>query len=145
MKIAIGSDHAGYNLKEYIKKFLINNKITYKDFGTYSADPVDYPDIARPLAKAIKYKKYDFGILICGSGIGMSMAANKVRRARAAVCTSAYTAKMSREHNNANILCLGSRTTPRKLAMQIIKIFLSTKFKKGRHLRRINKIEPLWY
>jgi ribose 5-phosphate isomerase B len=145
MKIAIGSDHAGYNLKEFIKKYLIASKFTYKDFGTYSADPVDYPDIAKPLAKAIRHKKYDFGILICGTGIGMSMAANKVRGVRAAVCSNLNTAQLSREHNDANIICIGARSTSRKAALQMVVRFIKKKFKKGRHLRRGKKLEPIWY
>lgn len=145
MKIAIGSDHAGYKLKEAVKKFLLKNKIVYKDFGTYADDGVDYPDIAKPLAKSIRHRKYDFGVLICGTGNGMAMAANKVRNVRAAVCDSEYLAQMARAHNDANVLCLGARVTPLNKAIKILNKFIRAKFEKGRHLRRVKKLEPLWY
>jgi ribose 5-phosphate isomerase B len=140
MKIAIGSDHAGYELKEDIKKYLKRNKISFNDLGAYSSDPVDYPDIAKKVARAVGLKKNKFGILICGTGIGMAMAANKVKGVRAAVSHNVFTAKMSRAHNDANILTLGARVLSNKLAIKIVAAFLETPFEGGRHLRRVRKI-----
>ena len=140
MKLAIGSDHGGFKLKEYLKSEIRKLGHQVKDFGTYSLDSVDYPDFAKPLAKAIAKNKYPLGILVCGTGLGVSMVANKVKGIRAAVCHNVYTAKMAREHNNANVLCLGERVLSKAEALKTLKVFLTTKFGGGRHLRRVKKI-----
>ena len=135
-KIFIASDHAGYNLKNSI--ILKLKKIT--DLGPKSSDSVDYPDYARKLSKKVASKKGSFGILICGSGMGMSMSANKMKNIRAALCYSMKNTKLSRLHNNANIITLGERLIDKKTAFKLIKIFLNTKFEGGRHLKRVKKI-----
>ena len=140
MKIAIGSDHGGYLLKENITRYLNKRKVGFKDFGAYSEESVDYPDIGRKVAKAVASKKFKFGILVCGTGLGMAMVANKVRGVRAAVCHNVYTAKMSRAHNDANILSLGGRVLKKALAKKIVDAFLRTPYEGGRHLRRVRKI-----
>lgn len=140
MKIAIGSDHGGFKLKEDLKLVLRKLGHTVKDFGAYSPDAVDYPDIAKPLSKAVSKNKFAVGIIICGTGLGVSMVANKVKGIRAALCHNVYTAKMAREHNNANVLCLGERVLSKKTAAQVVKTFLTTKFAGGRHLSRVKKI-----
>jgi ribose 5-phosphate isomerase B len=140
MKIAIGSDHGGYLLKEDIKEHLSGRKVVFKDFGAYSEGSVDYPDIGKKVARAVASKKYKFGILVCGTGLGMSMVANKVKGIRAALCHNVYTAKMSRAHNDANILCLGGRVLKKAPALKIVEAFLRTPFEGGRHLRRVKKI-----
>ena len=138
-KIFIASDHAGYNLKEkVISKFLKVRKIT--DLGPNSKNSVDYPDFAKKLSKKVASNKGSFGILICGSGMGMAIAANKTKKARAALCYSVKNTKLSRLHNNANIITLGERLINKNKAINLIKIFLSTKFEGGRHLRRVKKI-----
>ena len=139
-KISLASDHAGFNLKEIIKKKLIKNKIKVHDLGPYNKVSVDYPDYAKKVAKNISSKKTNMGILVCGSGTGMAMSANKFRKIRAAVCYNSVSTRLSRTHNNANILALGSRLTNKKEALKLVNIFLSTKFEGGRHLRRIKKI-----
>jgi len=139
-KISLASDHAGFSLKEIIKKKLIKNKIKVLDFGPYKKDKVDYPDYAKKVARNISSKKTNMGILVCGSGTGMAMSANKLRKIRAAVCYNSVSTRLSRSHNNANILALGSRLTNKKEALKLVNIFLSTKFEGGRHLRRIKKI-----
>ncbi len=139
-KISLASDHAGFTLKEIIKKKLIKNKIKVLDFGPYKKDRVDYPDYAKKVARNISSKKTNMGILVCGSGTGMAMSANKLRKIRAAVCYNSVSTRLSRTHNNANILALGSRLTNKKEALKLVNIFLSTKFEGGRHLRRIKKI-----
>ena len=139
-KISLASDHAGFNLKEIIKKKLIKNKVKVLDFGPYNKDSVDYPDYAKKVARNISSKKTNMGILVCGSGTGMAMSANKLRKIRAAVCYNPVSTRLSRTHNNANILALGSRLTNKKEALKLVNIFLSTKFEGGRHLRRIKKI-----
>ncbi|WP_041742683.1 ribose 5-phosphate isomerase B [Caldicellulosiruptor obsidiansis] len=140
MKLAIGSDHAGFNLKEAVKKHLDKKGIEYKDFGTYSEESCDYPDIAKDVALAVKNGQYDFGILICGTGIGISIAANKVRGIRAALCHDTFSAKAARAHNNANILAMGARVIGEGLACEIVDAFLSSAFEGGRHQRRVDKI-----
>lgn len=140
MKIAIGSDHAGFTLKEDIKQYLRKKRYVLTDFGAFSEESVDYPVFAQKVAKALASKKAVKGILICGSGIGMSMAANKIKGVRAASCESIYTAKMSRKHNDANVLCIGSRILSKKKALQIVDAWLRTEFEGGRHLRRVKKI-----
>ena len=139
-KISLASDHAGFVLKEIIKKKLIKNKVKVLDFGPYSKDKVDYPDYAKKVARNISSKKTNMGILVCGSGTGMAMSANKLRKIRAAVCYNSVSTRLSRTHNNANILALGSRLTNKREALKLVNIFLSTKFEGGRHLRRIKKI-----
>ena len=139
-KISLASDHAGFNLKEIIKKKLIKNKVKVLDFGPYSKDSVDYPDYAKKVARNISSKKTNMGILVCGSGTGMAMSANKLRKIRAAVCYNSVSTRLSRTHNNANILALGSRLINKREALKLVNIFLSTKFEGGRHLRRIKKI-----
>ena len=139
-KISLASDHAGFVLKEIIKKKLIKNKVKVLDFGPYNKDSVDYPDYAKKVARNISSKKTNMGILVCGSGTGMAMSANKLRKIRAAVCYNSVSTRLSRTHNNANILALGSRLTNKREALKLVNIFLSTKFEGGRHLRRIKKI-----
>ena len=138
-KIFIASDHAGYNLKNsVISKFSKKQKII--DLGPKTSDPVDYPDFAKKLAKKVSSNKSCLGILICGSGMGMAMTANKTKNIRAALCYNKKNTKLSRLHNNANIITLGERLISKNKAFNLIKIFLSTKFEGGRHLRRVKKI-----
>ena len=139
-KISLASDHAGFSLKEIIKKKLIKNKVKVLDFGPFNKQKVDYPDYAKKVARNISSKKTNMGILVCGSGTGMAMSANKLRKIRAAVCYNSVSTRLSRTHNNANILALGSRLTNKREALKLVNIFLSTKFEGGRHLRRIKKI-----
>ena len=141
MKIAIGCDHAAFDEKNNLITYLENKKFLVKDFGCFSNDSVDYPDYARLVAKEIQKNNYDFGILICGSGIGISIAANRHRGIRAALCTSEFHAEMSRKHNDANIIALGARITPIDEMFSIISKFLDTEFEGGRHQNRIEKIE----
>jgi ribose 5-phosphate isomerase B len=143
MKIAIASDHAGFELKEKIKKFLESLNYEYKDFGTNSNESVDYPDYALKVAEKVSKKEYDRGILICGSGIGMSMAANKVPGIRAALCYNVGIAKLSREHNDSNVLTMGSRMTDEKTVKDIVRVWLTTEFLGERHSRRVKKIEEI--
>ncbi len=142
MNIIIGSDHAGFDLKEEIRRFL-SEKGDYvvKDMGTFSRDPVDYPVIAHEVAKNISEKRFNRGILICGSGIGMSIVANRQRNVRAALCNSLYTVMLSRKHNDANILVLGGRVVGLGLALEIVELFLTTDFEGDRHQRRLDKID----
>jgi len=141
MKIGIGADHRGFFLKEELKKFLEKNNFEVKDFGTFSNEVFDYPDVAFPLGEAVKKRKIAKGILICGSGLGMSIAANKIKGIRAALCLNKEMAKMARNHNDANILVLAANFTTLRKAKEIVKTFLKEKFEGGRHLRRINKIK----
>ena len=143
MKIAVGSDHGGVDLKEEIIKFLKSENYDVKDFGTNSKESCDYPDYALPVAEAIMAKEFDFGILICGTGIGISIAANKVPGIRAALCSDTFSAHATREHNDANILTLGARVVGSGLALDIVKTFLSTKFEGDRHQGRIDKITAI--
>ena len=138
--ICIASDHAGYNIKEYIKNFLLKKKIKIIDLGPFSKNSVDYPDYAKKVSRSIKSKKNDIGILICGSGTGMAISANKTKGIRAAVCYNKSSTRLSREHNNANIIALGARLTKKKNIYKLITIFLGTKFEGGRHLKRLKKI-----
>lgn len=138
--IAIGADHGGFELKEYIKKHLDEMGVEYKDYGTYSEASIDYPDCAAPVCKAVQDGTAEKGILICGTGIGISMAANKYKGIRAALCGDVFSAKMSKQHNNANILCMGGRVTGRELAFMILDTWLETEFEGGRHEARIAKI-----
>ena len=139
-KISISSDHAGFELKESIKNFLIKKKFLVLDLGPRDDRSVDYPDYAKKLAKNIISKKSDTGILVCGSGIGMAMSANRFKKIRAAVCYNIKSTQLSRSHNNANIIAIGSRLTNKNLALKLVMIFLKTKFDGGRHKRRTNKI-----
>lgn len=141
--IVIGSDHGGFELKNHIKKFLEENNIEYNDIGCYSEESVDYPDIAEKLCGEIIAGNAERGILICGTGIGISIAANKIDGIRAAVCTDEYCARMCRHHNNANVLCLGGRVVGRELAISIVNTYLTEKFDGGRHQNRIDKIHAL--
>ncbi|WP_055071486.1 ribose 5-phosphate isomerase B [Clostridium massiliamazoniense] len=143
MKLAIGCDHGGFILKEEVLKHLQEKGIEFEDFGTYSLESCDYPDIAEKVANAIVSKTCDLGILICGTGIGISIAANKIPGIRAALCSDTFSAHACREHNNANILALGERVTGKGLALDIVDTFLNAKFEGGRHERRVNKIAEL--
>ncbi|MBE6050156.1 MAG: ribose 5-phosphate isomerase B [Clostridium sp.] len=143
MKIAIGADHGGFELKEDIKKYLSDNNYEVKDFGTYSTESCDYPDIALPVAESVANKEYDFGILICGTGIGISISANKVPGIRAALCSDTFSAHATREHNDANILAMGARVVGPGLAIDIVKTFLESKFEGDRHIKRIDKITEI--
>ena len=139
-KIFLASDHAGFELKQAIRKFLIKKGKKIMDLGTKNVNSVDYPDFAHLLARKMKKDKDNFGILVCGSGIGMDMAANKHKNIRAALCYNVRSAKLSRKHNNANVMTIGSRLTKKNVALKCVKAFLSTKFEGGRHLRRVKKI-----
>lgn len=141
--IIIGSDHAGYKLKELIKGYLSEIGENYKDVGTNSEESCDYPVFAEKVAKEVVSTGNAKGILVCGSGIGVSMAANKVKGIRAALCMNAELAEMSRRHNDANILCLGARYIDFEAAKSIIKVFLSTEFEGGRHERRVQEIKDI--
>ncbi len=138
MKIAIGADHAGFEYKEALTAFLSAHEV--KDFGTYSSDSVDYPDFAHPVSFAVEAKEFDLGILICGSGNGIAITANKHKEIRAAICWNTELASLARQHNNANILCLPARFISIKEAQEITFTFLKTDFEGGRHQSRINKI-----
>ena len=141
--IAIGSDHGGFDLKEKIKKFLTERKIGVEDLGTVTRESVDYPDYGIKVSKLVSEGKVERGILICGTGIGMSIVANKFPKVRAALCHDSYSARMSREHNDANVLILGGRVTGDELALEIVKIWLETSFSGGRHKSRLEKIEEI--
>ena len=138
--IAIASDHGGFNLKDAIKKHLEEKGIEYKDFGTHEPVSVDYPDYGEKVAEAVVNGECEKGIIICGTGLGISISANKVPGIRAALCTDTYMAKMSREHNNANILALGERVVGIGLALEIVDMYLQTDFLGGRHGTRVDKI-----
>lgn len=138
MKIAIGADHAGFDYKEALKPFLKDVEI--KDFGTDSSDSVDYPDFAHPVSFAVENGEFDLGILICGSGNGIAITANKHQSIRAAICWNTELASLARKHNNANILCLPARFISIKEASEIMTTFLHTEFEGGRHANRVNKI-----
>ena len=139
-KVILASDHAGFKLKEEIKKFLIKKRKKVLDLGTKNTCSVDYPDYAHLLSKKMKKSKNQFGILICGSGIGMSMAANKHKYIRAALCYSIKSTQLSRQHNNANVMAIGARLIKKNIALKCVSTFLETDFNRGRHLRRIKKI-----
>ena len=140
MKLAVGSDHAGFEQKQELLDYLKDKGYEVKDFGTYSTESVDYPDYVHPLAEAISDGEYDFGILLCGSANGVAMAANKHRGVRAAVCWSEEITELSRQHNDANVLCLPSRFITMDDAQKFTDVFLTTSFEGGRHERRVNKI-----
>ena len=138
--IILASDHAGFKLKEKIKFFLLKKRKKVLDLGTNSTKSVDYPDFAHRLSKKIKKNEKQLGILVCGSGIGMDMTANRHKNIRAALCYNIKTARLSREHNNANVMTIGSRLTTKNVALKCVDTFIKTNFKGGRHLRRIKKI-----
>lgn len=140
MQVAIGADHGGFRLKEELKQLLTEMDIPYRDFGTYSLDSVDYPDIAQVLARSVANGEYDRGILLCGTGIGMSIAANKIKGIRAALVHDVFSAEATREHNDSNILCMGERVIGFGVARLIARTWLETAFTAGRHVQRINKI-----
>jgi ribose 5-phosphate isomerase B len=138
--IALGCDHAGFEFKEGFRQWLQNKSIAVKDFGTYSADSVDYPDFAHAVATAVENKEFELGILVCGSANGVAITANKHQGIRAAICWTEELAELARQHNNANILCLPARFIPFELGEKIIDKFLATSFEGGRHARRVGKI-----
>ena len=140
MRISIGNDHAGVEYKNYIKEYLLTKDIDVNNYGTDSLDSVDYPDFAHPVSNDVNEKKSELGILICGSGNGVCMTANKYKNVRAALCWNKELALLSKSHNNANIICIPARFIEKKEALEIIKTFISQEFEGGRHERRVNKI-----
>ncbi len=143
MSIALGSDHAGFELKEIVKEYLQSKSISVTDMGCYNAERVDYPDYAIKVSQSVAAGEFEFGILVCGTGIGISITANKIRGIRAALCCSEYMAEKARQHNDANILAMGGRTTSAEEAKKIIDKFLTTSFEGGRHKLRVDKIHDL--
>ena len=140
LKVAIAADHGGFHLKEEVKKELEAMGIPYQDFGTHSPDSVDYPDYALPVARGVASGEFDRGILVCGTGIGMSIAANKVRGIRCALVHDTFSARATREHNDSNVLALGERVIGPGLARDIVRIWLTTPYEGGRHQKRLDKI-----
>jgi ribose 5-phosphate isomerase B len=143
MRIALGADHAGVHLKDSLKRTLDEMGATYQDFGTSSAESVDYPDFAQAVAVGVASGQFDRGILVCGTGVGMAIAANKVPGIRSAPIIDTDTARLSREHNDLNVLTLGARVTPEARAREIVKVFLETPFSGGRHANRVGKIHQI--
>jgi ribose 5-phosphate isomerase B len=143
MKIALGSDHAGFELKEDLRAFLAEREVEALDLGAFGEAPVDYPDVAVKVAEKVSRGEVERGLLICGTGIGMSIVANRFAGVRAALCHDPYTARISREHNNANLLALGGRLIGKGLAREILKVWLETEFQGGRHQKRLDKITGL--
>jgi ribose 5-phosphate isomerase B len=143
MQIVLGSDHAGFNLKEAIKKYLADQGYEVEDVGTHSLDSTDYPDYAAMVAKAVSEGHSPRGVLVCGSGVGMCMTANRFSGVRAALAPTVEHARLGRAHNDANVLCLGERLTPQDEALKILEIFLNQEFEGGRHQRRVEKIDSL--
>jgi len=143
MHIALGCDHRGLGLKQAIISFITETGHSYEDFGCYDTTPVDYPDIAQKVAVAVAGERFDCGVLVCSSGIGMSIAANKVKGIRAALCHDLFMARRARQHNDANVLCLGEDIVEQDLAKEIVQTFLNTEFEGGRHARRLEKIKAL--
>lgn len=143
MKIAIASDHGGFELKEIIKQHLLERNLEVTDLGTNSADSVDYPIYGKACGEAVAKGQADCGIVVCGTGIGISIAANKVKGIRCGLCTSVEMAKLTKQHNNANVLALGGRTTAPELAIQITDTWLDTEFEGGRHERRTNMLDEM--
>ena len=141
--IALGCDHGGYELKQEIIKYLEENNLPFKDFGCYDENSVDYPDVARAVGTAVAGGAYEKGVLICGTGIGISMAANKIKGVRAALCGDYFSAKYTRLHNDANIICFGGRVIGPGLACELLDVFLNTGFEGGRHQRRVAKLMSL--
>lgn len=143
MKLAIGCDHGGFALKEAVRRYLEEHSIEYEDFGAYSTESVDYAPIAAKAAHAVAEGRADYGVIICSTGLGVSMAANKVKGIRAAVCTNEFCAEMTRRHNNANVLCMGGKVVDEETALKMLDIFLHTGFDGGRHQRRIDQIAQI--
>jgi ribose 5-phosphate isomerase B len=143
MKLAVGSDHAGWELKEFVKPVLESLGCEVTDVGTYSDESVDYPDFASAACRRVLSGEADRAVLVCGSGVGMSMAANRFRGIRAVLCTDLYLAKYSRLHNDANVLCLPGRLMGKALAEEVVKTWMSTAFEGGRHQRRLDKLEEI--
>ena len=143
MRIIMGCDHGGFELKEILKKVLIEKGYEVEDYGIHKQERVDYPDYAQKVGEAIASGKGDQGILICGTGIGMSIAANKIRGIRASLCADAFSTKYTRLHNDANVMCMGARTLGSGLALELVEIFLDTPFEGGRHENRVNMITEL--
>lgn len=140
MKVAIGSDHAGFEYKEALRNWLLKNNYELKDFGTYTADSADYADFAHPVSLAVEKKEFDFGILVCGSANGVAITANKHQGIRAAICWTEELASLARQHNDANIVCIPARFVSLELAEKITDTFLHATFEGGRHARRVDKI-----
>ncbi len=143
MSIAIGSDHAGYELKHQILEYFDEQGIDYVDYGCYSEGRTDYPDFAEKVGREVVNGKHEKGVVICGTGIGVSISANKIKGIRAALCTNEYMAEKARQHNNANVLALGGRTTTPAIAFRILYVFLNTSFQGGRHAVRVEKINQI--
>lgn len=141
--IAIGADHGGFEIKEAVKAYLDSQNIAYQDFGTHSEESVDYPPIAAKVAHAVADEECEKGILCCGTGIGMSIAANKVDGVRASVCDNEFCTEMTRRHNNCNCLCMGGRVIDKEKAVELTKIYLETPFEGGRHQRRLDQIAAI--
>ncbi len=141
MKVAIAADHGGFELKEALKKQLTG--VTLTDLGTHSTESVDYPDFGADLARRVAAGEFDRGILVCGSGIGISIAANKVPGIRAALCHNVYTAEMARRHNDANVIAMGGRVVDESTAIEMTQVFLNTEFEGGRHARRVEKLNNI--
>jgi len=142
-RVAIGCDHRGFALKQVIISFLQTNGYGYQDFGCRSTEPVDYPDIAQKVGEAVASGDFDLGILVCATGIGMCIASNKVKGVRAALCHNVFAAQRARQHNDANVLCLGGEDVDSGSALEIVRTFLTTDFEGGRHARRVDKIKAL--
>jgi len=143
VKVAIASDHGGFRLKEVLKPILDDLQVTYEDLGTVDESSVDYPDYAIAVAEAVRDGRYDFGVLVCGTGLGMAITANKVMGIRAVTVHDVFSAQMARAHNDANILTLGERVVGPGVAEQVLRTFLTTEFAAGRHARRVNKIREV--
>lgn len=143
MKISLGADHGAYELKEAVKKHLDEKGIEYTDYGCFSKESVDYPKYAYLAAAAVAKGESDFGIICCTTGLGVSMAANKVKGVRAAVCTDNHLAEMTRRHNNANVICMGQSVVSKEQAIEMVDIFLSTEFEGGRHQRRVDLLTDI--
>lgn len=141
LRIAIGSDHAGFSLKHVLMGLLTELGHSYEDYGCYDTSAADYPDVGRPVAEAVSQGKCDHGILVCGTGIGMSIVANKVHGIRAGLCHDTFSARRAREHNDANILCLGEAVVGHGIARDVVTTYLASEFAGGRHARRVGKIE----
>jgi ribose 5-phosphate isomerase B len=139
-KIAIGADHAGFDLKEKLREWLTNNGFDHKDFGTTNSSSADYPDFAHPVSLAVEKKEFELGLLVCGSGNGVCITANKHQGIRAALCWTEELASLARQHNDANVLCLPARFISEELAVKILDRFVSSSFEGGRHERRVGKI-----
>jgi ribose 5-phosphate isomerase B len=141
VRIAIAADHAGFEIKEAVKRYLLEQKLEVTDFGTNSTGEMDYPDVAHPAAKAVSRKECNCGIFICGTGQGMQLVANRYKGVRAVVCWNTEIARLSRQHNDANVLTMPGRFLDRRMALSIVKVWLETPFEGGRHARRVDKIE----